>query len=411
MADRQERPCVPLLGAGACSLMEVVMPVGPSLDELSPFKQKQPRLQFPVLPNLPDDLVLAANHPVGHIAYALATCSGYAYSDANTVAMMMARMGLFENHCAEVALADDAMFIDSKAYLVQSEDGRVVILCYRGTPPMNLIAWLLDADLDPERISVLLSPDGAPDPDHWVHSGFYRNVRATRYKVVEALGRAMRGESVLGDGHGPMPNSLKALYITGHSLGAAMAALMAVILHAEPAYEDIRRLLKAVYTFGQPMVGPPAVAEYCRKAPGFPPLIRYVHRSDVVPRVPPLDSGKFEHFGAEYLYRDEGCGTWQPSTPSIRQVNLAEFAVMAPSDFLTRRLTALRKVSAAWNGVARRFNDLLPVRLACRAARRLPFEDAFTRLPLVYSWEDHSPNHYISKLAPKGVLSEFGDVR
>src|SRR5215469_15996908 len=132
-----------------------IMPVGPSLADLSPLKQKQPRLQFPVLPNLRDDLVQAVTHPVGNIAYALAVCSGYAYSDADTVAMIMARMGLFDNHCAEVRLSDDAMFIDSTAYLVQSDDGRAVILSYRGTSPVNFIDWLLDADLDPERISLM----------------------------------------------------------------------------------------------------------------------------------------------------------------------------------------------------------------------------------------------------------------
>src|SRR5262245_47161300 len=126
--------------------MEVVMPgpsfaIGPTFEELSPLKQ-QPRRQFPVLPSLGDDLVLAADHPVGDIAYALATCSGYAYSDAATVAMMMARMGLFKNRCRTINLTNDAMFIDSNAYLVQSEDGRIVILCYRGTPPLNFIDWL-----------------------------------------------------------------------------------------------------------------------------------------------------------------------------------------------------------------------------------------------------------------------------
>jgi hypothetical protein len=101
-------------------------------------------------------------HPVDDIAYALATCSGYAYSCAKAVAMMMARMGLEKNHCLEIKLTDDAMFINSTAYLVQSEDGRIVILCYRGTSPQNLIDWLLDADVDPEKISLRLPPGVLP---------------------------------------------------------------------------------------------------------------------------------------------------------------------------------------------------------------------------------------------------------
>lgn len=385
------------------------MPVGPSLEELSPLKPKEGRPHFPVVSNLPEALLRDVIHPVDDIAYVLATCSGYAYSDADTVVMMMARMGLFENHCAEFKLTDDAMFINSTAYLVQSNDGKIVILCYKGTGPLDFIDWLIDADLDPERISLQLS-DATPNPDHWVHSGFYRNMRATRYKVIAALERAMRGESVIMDHPDPkMEHPLEALYITGHSLGGAMAALMALILRVEPAYKELLKPLRAVYTFGQPMVGPPAIAEYCRTLKEFPRLIRYVHRRDLVPHLPPRESGTFEHFGAEYQFEDQDA-RWRSRSPSIQQVNLSEFAVLAPIEFAIRKFAALRSVSTVWNGLAGRFNKLLPIRLANRATNGLPFEDAF-RLPLVYSFDDHSPNHYISKLAPTGVMSEFGDVR
>jgi len=393
---------------------ELSFAIGPSSDELSPLKQK-PRLRFPVLPSLSDNLATATNHPMGDIAYTLATCSGYAYSDADTLAMMMARMGLFNSHCRKIVLANDAMFINSTAYLVQSEDGRSVILCYRGTSPMNFVDWLLDADVEPEKISLLLSPNGTPNPDHWVHSGMYRNMRATRYKVVEALQRAMDGRSVIDDDRDPMAHPMEALYITGHSLGGAMAALMALILLVEPAYDDIRDRLRAVYTFGQPMVGSPAIAEYCEQA-GLP-LFRYVHSRDVVPHVPPRESGPFAHFGAEYQYQD-GDRKWMPRTTPIQQVNLTEFATLAPSDFVIDKVATLRDSSTRWNEVAGRVNNLLPIRLAngitnyvAQAIPMLEKTADILRLPLVYSFVDHSPNHYISKLAPEGVLSEFGDVR
>jgi hypothetical protein len=190
-----------------------------------------------------------------------------------------------------------------------------------------------------------------------------------------------------------------------------MAALMALILYAEPAYEHIREKLRAVYTFGQPMVGPPAIAEYCRQA-GLR-LFRYVHRRDVVPHSPPRESGPFEHFGAEYQYQDQD-DSWRPRSPAIAQVNLTEFAALAPIEFVTQKVAALRGMYTAWNGFAGWVNNLWPAtvvnRIASRATRGLPFEDV-VRLPLVYSFDDHIPYHYISKLAPKGVMSEFGDVR
>jgi hypothetical protein len=79
-----------------------------------------------------------------------------------------------------VAQYVDALFICSTSYLVQSADGRVVILAYRGTEPANGINWLTDADVHPDKIAI---PFSNGDRSYAVHEGFYRNVRATRYAV------------------------------------------------------------------------------------------------------------------------------------------------------------------------------------------------------------------------------------
>lgn len=93
------------------------------------------------------------------VTHTLAVTAGYAYSDPETVSMMLARMGLAENHCLRVAMSVDAMFILSTAHLVQSSDGSVVILAYRGTEPTNPVNWLTDADVHPTR-----SPSGLRTP-------------------------------------------------------------------------------------------------------------------------------------------------------------------------------------------------------------------------------------------------------
>src|SRR5262249_48415114 len=144
----------------------------------------------------------------------------------------------------------------STAFLVQSQCGRVLILCYRGTQPANFINWLTDVDVNPEKVSFAFQDLKAPIE---LHGGFYRNVRATRFAVVTALQRALKGQSVRENGK-EMKNSLEALYITGHSLGGAMACLMGVMLSMEPVYQGLAEKLKAVYTFGQPMVGNSAFA-------------------------------------------------------------------------------------------------------------------------------------------------------
>ncbi len=124
-------------------------------------------------------------------------------------------------------------------------------------------------------------------PEDYVHAGHYRNVRSTGYEIVGALARAIDGRSVLKDG-AQMPNALEALYITGHSLGAASAAMLAIMLVTEPQYKPILSKLKAVYTFAQPMITSPQLAEKCN-ANAFlrESVIRYVYKTTSVRSCPP----------------------------------------------------------------------------------------------------------------------------
>lgn len=241
-------------------------------------------------------------HPDPVAAHVMAVCSGYAYSGVETVSMITARMGLDKNHCRLISATVDAMFICSRAFLIQSGDGKVVILCYRGTEPTNLANGLTDVDVEPERINYQFE-----DPCASVHAGFYRNVRATRHEVMEALRRAVAGRSVRKPVEGEsdkMPGKLEALYITGHSLGGAMASMMAVMLRHEKKYAAVAELLKGVYTFGQPMIGDPSFARACESDAEFSrKIIRYVHGDDVIPHFPPVTAGPYEHFGREYRYR------------------------------------------------------------------------------------------------------------
>lgn len=341
--------------------------VAPEYGYLRPMKRPE-SATFPVYKKLDDILAGASEHPDRVVAHTLATCSGYAYSDAATVAMIMARMGLEGNHCRQVSQDVDAMFICSHAYLVQSRDGRVVILCYRGTEPMNFVNWLTDADVNPETVAI---PFADPPVSFQVHGGFYRNVRATRHEVIHALERALEGRSVRAKGK-LMPHAMEALYITGHSLGAAMAAMMAIMLRTEEAYAPLARKLRAVYTYGQPMIADPALAKAC-DADGFlrDNVIRYVFGSDVVPQLPPTVSGPFAHFGQE-----RRCGPGATATavthPTQQLGNLTGL-VVAPLAFLTHQL---------------------------RLFRNLPFQQ---------SLYDHNPQHYITALTPAGVNSEYGD--
>ncbi|MFC6063726.1 lipase family protein [Streptomyces ochraceiscleroticus] len=475
----------------------------PSYDQLRPLKPGRAAVQargsFPVYPGLAEHLATAKEHPdtLGIIPHVMATCAAYSYAgyglqaDAATVAMIMERMGLEQNRCRAFAQRVDAMFIASAAYLVQSEDRRVAILCYRGTQPEDMISVLTDADVAPEKLSMEIG--GA---EHMVHAGFYRNMRATRHAVISALSRAVEGQSILPEDGEDRGNPLERLYITGHSLGGAMAALMAVVLVNEPEYEEIADKLEAVYTFGQPLLGDQGFARACERTVDVrgrhflrDRLLRYVYFRDVVPHLPPRPVGEYAPFGREFRYER----ALRPLDLAFCRVGQAlEDLASLPSDMaerLGRLLTQLQAPPTApagtpWgtgtaplavgpqapaaSGQLRELAAALPRQTATavndlmsglpQRARRLissaptwalnplgPQEQGWkermgaershsvqnlagltlvapvaflavrlnlTRtLPFTYSFDDHMPTHYISRLAPPGVLSEFGDVR
>ncbi len=350
--------------------MEIQDCTAPSYKELRPFKPKKTET-FPVYDDLVGKLVAAKKHPDDNVAHVMGTCAGYAYSDGQTVAMIMARLGLEDNNCRMIAEYVDIMFITSTSFLIQSKDGRAVILCYRGTPATDLISWLTDIDVNPAKIKIP-APGGSGEYD--VHGGYYRNVRSTRYEIVGALERAIDGRSVFTAG-AKMPNALEALYITGHSLGAASASLLAIMLLTEPRYAPIVRKLKAVYTFGQPMITSPELAEKCNDNDFLrEKVIRYVNANDIGPQLPPTQAGRFEHFGAEYQYKPKGDGgSWHHNKEPRKQLSSALALVANPLSFVARQLTL---------------------------TRNLPFHAS------VY---DHLPQNYIVALTPVGVRSEFGD--
>ena len=96
-------------------------------------------LRNPVYPDLTGHLVATTAVPDPKTRFVLAVCSAYAYGDVTTVATIMDRLGLQRNRCRMISEYVDALFLTSTAFLIQSHDGQVAILCYRGTPPTSAI--------------------------------------------------------------------------------------------------------------------------------------------------------------------------------------------------------------------------------------------------------------------------------
>jgi Lipase (class 3) len=290
------------------------------------------------------------------VAHLLGVCSAYAYADTPTVATMLSRLGLAGGACVRIEQAIDAMFVFSTAFVAQSRCGRVVVLAYRGTEPTNLASWLGDADIGPEQ--TLLG-----DERLVVHAGFVRNMRATRWGVLAELRSALAGRSLL-DPERATEHPLEALYITGHSLGGAMAALFALSLSARSEAALVEKL-RAIYTFGQPLAlaaSPAAAVQRVGRR-----FFRHLLVRDPIPALPAAPWGRLAHFGREYRC---DAGVWRESSEpvaqleKVRDISRSLLAVFA---------TAKRKHSA--------------------------------RLSLAV----HPPHHYLDALRPSGCVTEFGD--
>ena len=320
---------------------------------------------FPVYPDLVD--ALARAHRGGAVdrgatvAHVLATVAGYSYAGSETFATMISRLGLEAGACVRISQVVEAMFVYSTAYLVQSRCGRVVILSYRGTEPTALGNWLGDADVGSDS-SLLSVAEGVLSPR--VHAGFYFNVRATWLGVVEELTRAIAGRSLL-DPSQAVEHPLESLYVTGHSLGGAMALLFALAAAGCGRHSAITERLRAVYTFGQPMA-------VCAPVPSWVDevglkVVRHVRPRDPVPALPPAQWGPFVHVGQEFRF--DG-GVWRRSA--------------TPVEALVRT------------------KDVAQSMLALLAPQR-------QRRSYRYSVAEHRPQHYIEDLRPRGRVTELGD--
>ena len=316
---------------------------------------------FPVYENLVKYLLAAhkqdrvdADTTVAHV---LATVAGYSYSDIETLATIMSRLGLEANSCVRVEQKVDAMYIYSTAYLVQSSCGRVVILSYRGTEPETLGNWLADADVG--TASLVLGGETLG-----VHSGFYRNVAATRLGIIKELQLALQGRS-LSNPKKKLKYPMQALYVTGHSLGGAMAVLFSLSFAGNTDERAIADKLRAVYTFGQPMATGEPLPEVARSL--AQKVFRHVIVRDPVPALPPLGWGRFAHFGHEYRFAS---GEWKASDKPVAQL---EGISEIPRSLLALFVTPKRRNASH------------------------------------YSMTEHGPHQYIAALRPKGRVTEFGD--
>ena len=139
---------------------------------------------------------------------------------------------------------------DTQAFLAKrgGEDGNcMLILAFRGTE-------INPKDIHTDANAILTTLNG----EEKVHSGFLKAIGHVRDSIAKDLAQ-----------HKGIP-----VYITGHSLGGALAILATRLLASDSH--------GACYTFGGPRVGTEQVDDQIKT-----PIYRVVNAADLVPRVPP----------------------------------------------------------------------------------------------------------------------------
>jgi len=169
---------------------------------------------------------------------------------------------------------------DTQAFLAKND--QFAVLAFRGTE----VGKIKDVKIDimASRLSVL---------DGYVHSGFRTAYESVAKEVEESILKLEK-----------LP-----LYITGHSLGAALATVATQRLEHNPR---IREIIAACYTFGSPRVGN---SHYDIEFKS--PIYRVVNTTDIVTVIPLLAMG-YIHIG-DVRFLGARDGEFQRGIPVARR--------------------------------------------------------------------------------------------
>jgi len=135
-------------------------------------------------------------------------------------------------------------------------------ICFRGTEPSEFSD--IKADLN-------ALPDRAQNGSGFVHNGFQEEVNKIWDEIVKLLDQHKKERKV---------------FITGHSLGGAMATIAAS-----------RILPDAFYTYGSPRAGTRKFVKSFSHIPHY----RHVNNNDIVPKVPFAILGYKHHSPSRYI--------------------------------------------------------------------------------------------------------------
>jgi len=210
---------------------------------------------------------------------------------------------------------------DAKGFVAYDPDANEIVVSFSGTDPASIRNWIDDIDT--------IKTDYPYCDGCRVHEGFYRTYQSTDAQV----------KSLLNLYTSTYPAATIA--VTGHSLGAALAA------HAVAELTHVGYTLKASYTFGMPRVGDEAFETWYKEA--MVGTYRVTHHKDPVPHLPTYNMGfhhmPYEAFYSQDNYQDIVLCSFEGEDPACSNqyevdVNVLDHLHYLGFDFTTNYLSA-----------------------------------------------------------------------
>lgn len=265
------------LGLGSLMILSVIgyflwsVFAPPTSGEIEEETRDKPITVAATLKEKLDESIYAYDYPGWAIAKELAQCSSDVYLSPVEAEEVLKKRGY-----KSVASLNSSTLVGYVASL-----GDTSVIMFRGTNPSEIQDWFINLSNRSRKV------------DHGnVHAGFwtgYDSLHGQLAKVLEA-------------------SKPKKVWITGHSLGGALAVVCAYRLSSMENLE-----IAGVMTFGQPKVGNPAFCKHMDVTLRGR-MVHFVNESDLVPRVPP----SFDHFGSLVWYKGGGIRRSQPPMLAMR---------------------------------------------------------------------------------------------
>ena len=178
-------------------------------------------------------------------------------------------------------------------YTIGAGRSEFAVVAFRGTKDIR--NWMTDFNATPVSFPWLF--ESGPDVGD-VHAGFGHALRDAWLKVNAAVTAMLPTPAVAHVNNTISMPPQPTLWLTGHSLGGALAVLTGAVLSMWQLAQ--MRPVAGIYTFGQPRIG---LYKFCGNYDQVlrPKTFRFVNKADLVPRVPfrgfdYADIGRMIHF-------------------------------------------------------------------------------------------------------------------